>query len=134
MIIFSIEPELSTDEFVGVLESSGLAERRPVEDRPTMNRMLQNAGCIATARNQAGALVGVARALSDFSFCTYLSDLAVDVAYQRQGIGKQLIEKVHSVCGLSTTLILLSAPKAQSYYRHIGMQSHDSCWIRKSEG
>ena len=91
--------------------------------------MLQHADLIVTARNEAQLLVGVARSISDFHYCTYLSDLAVDVAYQRQGIGRQLIHKTHALAGLGTKLILLSAPAAHAYYPHIGMQKHESCWI-----
>ncbi len=130
-ITFSVESGLSPDDFINVLKRSTLAERRPIDDRSRMVGMLENADCIATARNEHGVLVGVARAISDFNFCTYLSDLAVDVDYQRQGIGRQLINKVHNACGLNTTLILLSAPKAQTYYPYIGMQPHESCWTVK---
>jgi predicted N-acetyltransferase YhbS len=77
----------------------------------------------------AQQLVGVSRALTDFSYCTYLSDLAVDVAYQRRGIGRVLIQRTHEAAGLATTLILLAAPKAASYYPHIGMTRHGSCWM-----
>ena len=90
--------------------------------------MLRNAGVIATARI-GGQLVGVARAITDFAYCTYLSDLAVDVAYQQRGIGRELIRRTHEVAGLGTTLILLAAPSARDYYIRIGMAAHDSCWI-----
>jgi predicted N-acetyltransferase YhbS len=89
--------------------------------------MLHHADIIATARVE-GRLVGVSRAITDFSYCTYLSDLAVDEAFQRRGIGRELIRRTHEAAGLNTSLILLSAPKAQTYYPHIGMQRHDSCW------
>ena len=76
-----------------------------------------------------GLLVGVSRAITDFAYCTYLSDLAVDEQHQRQGIGRELIRRTHEAAGLHTTLILLSAPKAITYYPHIGMTQHDSCWV-----
>ncbi|MAG92639.1 MAG: GNAT family N-acetyltransferase [Planctomycetaceae bacterium] len=95
--------------------------------------MLRHADVIATARNAQRLLVGVSRAVTDFHYCVYLSDLAVDEAYQKQGIGKQLIRRTHEAAGLSATLILLSAPKARSYYPHIGMQHHDSCWTISGE-
>ncbi|MCA9266404.1 MAG: GNAT family N-acetyltransferase, partial [Planctomycetales bacterium] len=85
-----------------------------------------------TARDN-GRLVGVSRAITDFSYCVYLSDLAVDEAYQRQGIGKALLRQTHEAAGLNTTLILLAAPKAASYYPHIGMESHNSCWITRPQ-
>lgn len=89
--------------------------------------MLANAGVIGTARAE-GLLVGVSRAISDFCYCTYLSDLAVDVAFQRHGIGRKLIKLTHEAAGLRTTLILLASPLAKEYYPHVGMVRHDSCW------
>lgn len=126
-LTYSQEPHLSADEFIAVLVRSTLAERRPVDERATIEGMLRNADLIVTARSN-GVLVGVSRAITDFAFCTYLSDLAVDVAFQGQGIGRELIRQTHAAAGLQTRLILLAAPKAQSYYPHIGMQRHESCW------
>ncbi len=125
---YPLEPELSADEFINVLQRSTLAERRPVDDRERIELMLRNADVIVTAR--AGELlVGVSRAITDFSYCTYLSDLAVDAEFQKPGIGRELIARTHATAGRATRLVLLAAPKAQSYYPHIGMLPHDSCWM-----
>ncbi len=126
---YRIEPELAADEFIDVLVRSTLAERRPIDDRQAILGMLANADVIVTARS-SGQLVGVSRAITDYSYCTYLSDLAVDERFQRRGIGRELIRRTHEAAGLNTTLILLAAPAAASYYPHIGMSRHDSCWIR----
>jgi GNAT superfamily N-acetyltransferase len=122
------EPELTAEEFIDVLTRSTLAERRPVREPERIRRMLAEADLLLTARVD-GLLVGVSRALTDFAFCTYLSDLAVDERYQRRGIGRELIRRTHEAAGPATALILLAAPKAQTYYPHIGMARHDSCWI-----
>ena len=136
MVKYAIEPQLEPEEFVDVLRRSTLAARRPVDNAATMAGMLANADVIVTARNPDGILVGVSRAITDFSYCTYLSDLAVDVAFQRRGIGRELIRQTHVAAGLHTSLILLAAPQAESYYPHIGMRRHDSCWRiqRQHEG
>jgi ribosomal protein S18 acetylase RimI-like enzyme len=126
-IVYSLEPDLSVDEFRNVLVVSTLAERRPANDLERLERMLRNADIIVTARD-GKQLVGVARAISDFAYCCYLSDLAVDVAYQRQGIGKRLIEETRTRAGERATLILVSAPAAESYYPKIGMNHVASCW------
>jgi GNAT superfamily N-acetyltransferase len=120
--------EIGPEEFIDLLERSTLAERRPVNDAATIRGMLVYADIIVTAR-AGGLLVGISRAITDYSFCTYLSDLAVDLQYQRRGIGKALIARTHEAAGCCTTLILLAAPKARTYYPHVGMQAHDSCWI-----
>lgn len=125
---YNVEPDLAPEEFIEVLVRSTLAERRPIHDRKTIERMLAQADVIATARSE-GLLIGVSRALTDFAYCTYLSDLAVDVAYQRLGIGRELIRRTHEAAGRQTTLLLLAAPKAQTYYPHIGMSKHESCWL-----
>ncbi|MFO0903553.1 MAG: GNAT family N-acetyltransferase [Pirellulales bacterium] len=125
---YRIEPQLTAEEFIDVLVRSTLAERRPVAEPDRIERMLRAADVIVTARVE-GRLVGVSRAISDFAFCTYLSDLAVDVAFQRRGIGEQLLHSTHQAAGLDTMLILLAAPAAQTYYPHIGMQQHQSAWF-----
>lgn len=127
--VYAVEPELSPDEFVEVLRRSTLAERRPVDDAARIDKMLANADVVMTARDRDGTLVGVARAISDFAFCTYLSDLAVDVSVQGHGLGRELIRLVHENVGLDTRLILIAAPAAQTYYPHIGMEKHESCWM-----
>jgi predicted N-acetyltransferase YhbS len=127
-ITYQLEPDLAPDEFVDVLVRSTLAERRPVHDLAVIQAMLKNANVILTARCDA-LLVGVSRAITDFAYCTYLSDLAVDARSQKQGIGQQLIRRTHEAAGRHTTLVLLAAPKAASYYPHIGLSKHDSCWI-----
>jgi predicted N-acetyltransferase YhbS len=127
-VTYDLEPQLTPAEFVDVLVRSTLAQRRPVNDKVTIEKMLANADVICTARSQ-GKLVGVSRAVTDFAYCTYLSDLAVDEAFQRQGIGRELIRRTHEAAGEETSLILLAAPKAQTYYPHIGMKRHESCWI-----
>ena len=127
-IEYSVGPDLSVDEFVDILQRSTLGERRPLDDLSTLAGMLANADVLVTARNPEKLLVGISRAITDFSYCTYLSDLAVDVAYQRNGIGRELIRRTHRAAGLRTSLILLAAPKAETYYPHIGMVRHSSCW------
>ena len=128
-----LEPDLSVAEFIDVLQRSTLSQRRPVDDVARVTGMLRHADIIATARDSNSHLVGVARSISDFHYCTYLSDLAVDAAFQRRGIGKQLIDFSHDHAGRQTTLVLLSAPAAREYYPHIGMTRHDSCWIVKGD-
>jgi GNAT superfamily N-acetyltransferase len=129
MIVYAIEPDLAPTEFIDVLHRSTLAERRPVDDPARIAGMLANADLIVTARDESGRLVGVSRAVTDYHYCTYLSDLAVDEAHQRRGIGRELIRRTHEAAGLGTMLILLAAPKAREYYPHIGLRGHDSCWV-----
>ena len=132
-IEYQWEPGLAADEFIDVLRRSTLAERRPVDDPEAIRGMLQHADVIVTARHDS-LLVGVSRAISDFTFCTYLSDLAVDTAYQGRGIGRELLRRTHQAAGLHTTLYLVAAPKAETYYPHLGLTRHESCWLVPRQG
>jgi GNAT superfamily N-acetyltransferase len=120
--------KITPEQFLDVLKRSTLAERRPVDEYDRICQMLANANITATAWD-GDLLIGVARSVTDFSYCCYLSDLAVDEAYQKRGIGKRLIELTRSRLHPKCKLILLSAPKAQSYYPHIGFSQHPSAWV-----
>lgn len=126
-VTYALEPDLASEEFVDVLERSTLARRRPTDDAERVRRMVRNADIVICARDGA-RLVGVARAITDFSYCCYLSDLAVDSAYQGGGIGAELMRRTHDAAGPETTLVLLSAPDSMSYYAHAGLDRIDNGW------
>ena len=115
-------------DFVDLLKRSTLAERRPVDDPKCIRAMLEHANLVCTAWD-GRKLVGVARSVTDFEYCCYLSDLAVDEAYQRQGIGRELIRLTQSRLGRKAKIILLAAPKAEAYYPRIGFDAHRSAWM-----
>jgi len=100
-----------------------------VAEPERIRRMLTHANIILCARDEAGKLIGVSRALTDFAYCCYLSDLAVDIAWQRLGIGQELIRLTHERAGAGASLILLAAPKAMNYYPRIGMAKCDNAFI-----
>jgi predicted N-acetyltransferase YhbS len=119
---------ISADEFIDLLKRSTLAERRPVDDRRCIRAMLQYTNLLCTAWD-GEKLVGIARSITDFEYSCYLSDLAVDEKYQKQGIGKQLIRLTRSKLGHKAKIILLSAPKAEAYYPKVGFEAHKSAWV-----
>lgn len=127
MIEYNIEPNLKVDEFREVLINSTLGNRRPIDNDDTLKKMVEMGNFIITARHK-GKLIGVSRSLTDFSFCTYLSDLAVDVSYQKKGIGKELIRRTKMEAP-EAKLILLAAPEAISYYPKIGMAQYEHCYF-----
>ncbi|MCC6392469.1 MAG: GNAT family N-acetyltransferase [Bryobacterales bacterium] len=118
---------LDLDEVLDLYRASTLGERRPVDDRDRMADMLNNANLVVTAWDGT-LLVGIARSMTDFAYATYLSDLAVRLSHQRQGIGKELIRRTQREAPRAS-VILLAAPKAVDYYPHIGFQAHPSAWV-----
>ncbi|HLH55821.1 MAG TPA: GNAT family N-acetyltransferase [Verrucomicrobiae bacterium] len=127
-IRYETDRPITDEEFIDVLNRSTLAERRPVQDKDCIHAMLRHANLLCTAWHQK-LLVGVARSVTDFEYCCYLSDLAVDVDYQKQGIGRKLIAITKSKLGPRANLILLAAPQAREYYPKIGFDHHPSAWI-----
>ena len=130
MITYRLGNGLDLDAVIELYRASTLGERRPVDDRERMKLMIANANLVVTAWD-GGKLVGIARSVSDFSYATYLSDLAVRASHQKHGIGRELIRRTQEQGG-AATVILLSAPKAVEYYPHIGMEAHSSAWTLKA--
>lgn len=131
-IEYKINAPITTDQFVGLLKSSTLGERRPVDDRECMEGMLSNSNLVVSAwdKNQ---LVGIARSVTDFHFACYLSDLAVSMEHQNSGIGKQLQILTQEKLGPKCNLILIAAPAANEYYEHIGFKHNPRCWVLERE-
>ena len=127
MIVYQIENDLGADEFTHLLINSTLGERRPVHEPERIAKMLEHGNLIITARLNR-KLIGVARSLTDFLYCTYLSDLAVAADHQKLGIGKELIRLTKKETP-SAKLILLSAPKAVDYYLKIDMKKWEQCYV-----
>lgn len=128
-ISYAIEDGLAPEEFIDVLKRSGLDQRRPVDKPDVIKGMVENADLTVTARDGEGKLVGVARSVTDFAYCCYLSDLAVDRDCQRQGIGKELMARTKEAAGgEKISLLLLSAPDGMAYYPKAGLDKFDNCF------
>jgi GNAT superfamily N-acetyltransferase len=131
MIAYRSGQEIDLGAMIELYVASTLGERRPVGEPERMAEMLKHANIVITAWD-GDLLVGISRALSDFSFVTYLSDLAVRASHQRAGIGKELIRRTQLAGGRSAKIILLAAPAAADYYRHIGFEHHPRAWMLDS--
>jgi predicted N-acetyltransferase YhbS len=128
VIEYRIGNEIELDLVIELYLESTLGERRPVDDRECMARMLREANLVITAWD-SGVLVGIARSLTDFSYVAYLSDLAVRVSHQRRGIGRELVRRTRLELGPRASIVLLAAPAAATYYGRLGMQHHPRAWI-----
>lgn len=100
---------------------------RPTGDPDRIGKMYSNSNLVISAWD-GDKLVGVARSLTDYCFCCYLSDLAVSKDYQTEGIGRQLVALTQEAIGPQTMLLLLSAPTAMEYYPKIGMTKLDNAF------
>ena len=124
---YRVGNNLVLDDVIELYRASTLGERRPVDDHERMGEILQNANLVVSAWD-GDLLVGIARSLTDFSYATYLADLAVRASHQRFGIGKELMRRTQAAA-VQANLIVMAAPKAVEYYPHVGFTQHGSAWI-----
>ncbi|MBP9902268.1 MAG: GNAT family N-acetyltransferase [Verrucomicrobia bacterium] len=131
MISYQLGNDLALEVVLELYRASTLGERRPVDDPERMALMLRHANLVVTAW-EGDLLVGIARSVSDFSYCTYLSDLAVRRSHERRGVGRELIRRTRERGG-QATVILLSAPAAVEYYPRVGFTHHPHAWLLASD-
>jgi hypothetical protein len=131
-ILYAREPNPNVTEFRRVLVESRLGATRPIGDEPRLQAMLSAADLILTARLErpGSPLVGVARGVTDFVWCCYLSELAVSA----QGLGRR---KGSAGGGTPAAwagcqLDLGSVPEAVGFYERVGMaRMPDAFWYRR---
>ncbi len=117
-----------TEQIIEVYNSSGI--KRPTVNFERIQRMYSNSNLIISAWKDK-ELIAITRSLTDFCYACYLSDLAVKKEYQKEGIGKRLIELTQKEIGNNTALILLSAPSAMQYYLKVGFEKVENGFIIK---
>lgn len=123
---------ITVETAIDLYRRSTLGERRPVDRPDIFEGMLKNANLTITAWH-GERLVGIARSLTDFTYVAYLADLAVDAEYQRQGIGKRLIEETRRRLGQECMIVLLAAPAANDYYPKLGFEHNPRAWILRGQ-
>ena len=129
-LAYKIEKNVAAVEVATVFRAARL--RRPTDNLERISRMVHHANLVVCARDD-GRLIGVARSLTDFAYCCYLSDLAVDPAYQHKGVGKELVRLTREAIGPESMLLLLAAPSAEGYYPHLGFKKVENAWMLDRE-
>ncbi|WP_046175674.1 GNAT family N-acetyltransferase [Domibacillus indicus] len=124
-IVYRVNSGITAPQLAEVFHSSGI--RRPADDFPRLQKMIRHADLTAEAWEEE-VLIGVARVVTDFSYCAYISDLAVRKEWQGQGIGAELLKRVEEKLGEEVTLVLLSAPGAMDFYPKVGFEKADNAF------
>lgn len=127
-IRLAVEPDLGIDDYVALLDAAEVGTKRPIFDRDRIWTMLANANLIVTAR-AGGALVGMARALTDFAYCCYVAELAVHRDHRRSGLGRALLGEVRRHAGPEAACYILSLPGSEGYCERMGMMPVANVWM-----
>jgi ribosomal protein S18 acetylase RimI-like enzyme len=125
-LTYRVGNDLSADELAALYRRASL--NRPIDDLTRMGKMIENANFIISAWD-GQRLVGVSRSITDFVYCCYLSDLAVDPEYQKSGIGRELVRRTQAALGDEVMILLLSVPTAMEYYLKIGFEKNDRAFM-----
>lgn len=117
---------ITKEQLSELFKNSGI--RRPYNDLNRIQKMIDYANLIITVWDNE-KLVGVARCLTDFVYCCYLSDLAVDKEYQKKGIGKSILDYLKTLLTEEVSIILISAPEAMEFYPKVGFTKTDRAFL-----
>ncbi|GAB3224181.1 GNAT family N-acetyltransferase [Algoriphagus aestuariicola] len=129
MVTIQVDTGLTLEEYIFILEDSGLGLRRPMDNPEHLKRMLEGSNLLISARLD-GRLVGLFRGLSDFCYRCFVADLAVAKAYQGQGIGRSMLQFARNMSP-EARLILFAAEDAEPFYKKLGFKPHERCYQLK---
>ncbi len=123
-IIFR-EERITPEEYIGFLARTDLGSQYPKERFAQRIATLVRAVPISlTARTAEGLLVGVCFGITDFAYWLFITDLGVDRAYVRRGIGQKLMRMAHDLAGGEKDIILYTCANenAVGFYEKLGMR------------
>ena len=122
------EERVSAEEYVDFLKRTDLGSQYPRERfRERIEKLVKNVSISLTARNEDGLLVGALFGLTDYCYWLYITDLGVDRAYERQGIGSRLMKTAHELAGgeKDIAVYLIANENAVPFYKKLGMKYAD---------
>lgn len=127
-LTYKINAELDIEDVCRLYDDSGLL--RPTTNLLRMTEMYVNSPLVVSAWS-GDRLVGVARTLTDFSWSSYLADLAVAKEFQGTGIGRELFEITRNEIGEGSMLLLISVPEAEDFYTKLGLEKETFAFISR---
>ena len=131
------EERISAEKYIDFLKRTDLGSQYPKERfDERIARLVTTVSISLVARNEAGTVVGVLFGITDFSYWLFVTDLGVDRAYTKQGIGKELMQTAHRIAGgeKDIAIYLVANENAVGFYEKLGMkQSADVMQYNKIE-
>ncbi|HEL1636946.1 GNAT family N-acetyltransferase [Streptococcus suis] len=125
MITYKQNPQLDFQAVLEIYDSVGWTN---YTDRPTMLQKALEHSLLVLAAFDGDRLVGLLRAVGDGYSIMFIQDILVLPAYQRQGIGRQLLEQAitHFPGIYQLHLLTDNTEKTRSFYEAIGFTAVDS--------
>ena len=119
------EERISAEEYIDFLKRTDLGSQYPKERfRERIEKLVRTVSISLVARNENHLVVGVLFGLTDYAYWLYVTDLGVDRAYERQGVGKQLMKTALELAGgeKDIAVYLIANENAFPFYEKLGMK------------
>lgn len=124
--------ELNAEEFISLWESVWDGAPSLEQTRLAMEHTLFRVSVYDGER-----VVAMARMIGDMGLCYYIKDVVVRPEYQKQGIGRMLIDELlkyiqeHGVSGTDIFVELCAMPDKIPFYEKFGFSANEAQRLRK---
>lgn len=130
-IEYAVNEPITAVELAELFRASGI--NRSVHHLDRIQRMIDHADEFLSARDN-GHLIGVLRAITDYSYCCHISEVAVHRDYQRLGIGTKLLDLLIGKLGNEEIKYMLtSSAKAFDFYKEYGFEQAENAFVIKRQ-
>ncbi|HEM6393006.1 TPA: GNAT family N-acetyltransferase [Streptococcus suis] len=125
MITYKQNPQLGFQAVLEIYDSVGWTN---YTDRPTMLQKALEHSLLVLAAFDGERLVGLLRAVGDGHSIVFIQDILVLPPYQRQGIGRHLLEQAvtHFPGIYQLHLLTDNTEKTRSFYEELGFTAVES--------
>ncbi len=117
----------SEKELKNLFSQTTWASKRKNKD---IEKMLKNLTVFVTVRENS-KLIGFGRAISDGIYRALVDDIIVDGSYQKQGIGRMLIENILKQLNGIDEIFLNTKPDLEVFYKKFGFNKVNTITMKK---
>ncbi|MDH6366308.1 MULTISPECIES: GNAT family N-acetyltransferase [unclassified Breznakia] len=122
------EERITAIEYIDFLKRTNLGSQYPKERfEKRIETLVNQADISLVARNEKQLVVGVLFGLTDYAYWLFITDLGVDRRYEKQGIGKRLMQQAHELAGSKDdiSIYLVANQDAIPFYEKFGMKKSE---------
>lgn len=137
--MFTIQQErLTPAAYIEFLRHTDLGSQYPKERfESRIATLVEKASISLTARDDAGALIGVCFGITDFAYWLFITDLGVVREWTGRGVGRALVKELHRIAGESlagggeANIIMYTCANenATGFYEKLGMTKPNDIYM-----
>lgn len=102
-----VRKNISADDYIEFLTRTDLGSQYPKERfKERINKLVNNVQISLLAKNVDGIIVGTCFGLTDFAYWLLVTDLGIDRAYIKNGIGSEMIKISRTEAGGDKDIIV----------------------------